>query len=243
MRLFTLFIFSVFIAFSSLVQAQETAGVQSFMKEAYAWRRQDGEKLEVLQSIIDSTTPAAIDNITKAEQVFCYQIESKPAGYTGYTIDGMAVTGFCGVINAELQGMIVKQFFATAENISNVPDKCIIRPKLMLRFVRGVDNTDVLLSAPCHSFSVFYAGKVKTYNFKPGAEIIDVMVNSFKGSTIPFTSPALLNQLLPIGVVQNNEQKQIIEEKRPSAPVRQWDTGKEPIPTTPAKKGWNNLKM
>lgn len=243
MRLFTLLVFSVFIAFSGITKAQETSGVQSFMKEADAWRRQDGEKLMVLQSIIDSTTPAAIDNITKSEQVFCYQIENKPAGYTGYTIDGMAVTGFCGVINNELRDMIVKQFFATAENISNAPDKCIIRPKLMLRFVRGVDNTDVLLSSPCHSFSIFYAGKVKTYNFKPAAEIIDVMVNSFKGSTIPFTSPALLNQLLPIGIVQNNEQKQIVEERKPSAPVRQWDTGKEPIPTAPAKKGWNNLKM
>ena len=43
--------------------------------------------------------------------------------------------------------------------------------------------------------------------------------------------------------LKHTEQKQIIEEKRPSAPVRQWDTGKKPIPTTPAKKGWNNLKM
>ena len=68
---------------------------------------------------------------------------------------------------------------------------------LMLRFVRGVDYTDVLLSSRCHSFSVFYGGKVKSYNFSPAAEIIDVMVDSFRPKTVPFVSPAMLRQLLP----------------------------------------------
>ncbi len=101
----------------------------------------------------------------------------------------------------------------------------------------GVDYTDVLISAPCYSFSVFYAGKVRTFNFNPGAEIIDVMVDSFKPQTVPFTSPALLNQLLPIGVAQTEEQKEIVEEK--SGPVRKWEN-KTPK-AQPKKKGWNNL--
>lgn len=240
MRLGMLAAAAVLLLVSS-VQAQETSGVQSFMKGADAWRRQDGERLVVLQSISDSVGQAGMSNITGAEQVFCYQVENRPAGYTGYTINGMAVTGFCGVLNAELRDMIVKQFFANEENISPVPEKCIIRPKLMLRFVRGVDITDVLLSSPCYSFSVFYGGKVRTFNFKPASQIIDVMVDSFKLSTIPFVSPALLNQLLPVGVAQSNEQKEIIQEKRTTAPVRSWDTGGDK--QAPAKKGWGNLKM
>ncbi len=244
MKLLALLMTGVSMVFSTVSLAQETSGVQSFMQEADAWRRQKGERLVILQSISDSVGQAGMENITKAEQVFCYQVENRPAGYSGYTIDGMAVTGFCGVVNADLRDMIVKQFFATEENISNVPDKCLIRPKLMLRFVRGIDATDVLLSSPCHSFSVFYGGKLRTFNFKPGAEIIDVMVNSFKTSTIPFVSPALLNQLLPVGVAQNTEQKAIVQEKKAAAPIRQWEgAGNAPIKKAPVKKGWNNLKM
>lgn len=71
----------------------------------------------------------------------------------------MAVTGFCGIIENDLKNMIIRQFFATPENISQEVAQCVIKPRLMLRFVRGVDYTDVLLSSPCHSFSVFTAAR------------------------------------------------------------------------------------
>ncbi len=123
-------------------------------------------------------------------------------------------------------------------------EKCIIKPKLMIRWVRGVDVTDMLISAPCYSYSIFYGGKVRTFNFKPGAEIIDVMVDSFKDLTVPFVSPALLNQLLPVGVPQTTEQKEIVKEQ--SGPVRKWEQQKPKVSQQPAqgaKKGWNNLNF
>ena len=80
--------------------------------------------------------------------------------------------------------------------------------------------TDVLISAPCHSVAIFYGGKAKAYNFKPGAEILDVMVESFKGQMVPFTSPALLNQLLPIGVPQTSAQQKMVAEQRQAQPIR-----------------------
>ena len=223
----------------------EPEGVQSFQQNKDAWRRQDGKRLEILQSISDSVGQAALANITGAEQAFCYQVTSRPNNYSGYTINGMAVTGFCGLVGEPLRETIKEQFFSTSYNIDFMnAEKCIIKPKLMIRWVRGVDVTDMLISAPCYSYSIFYGGKVRTFNFKPGAEIIDVMVDSFKDLTVPFVSPALLNQLLPVGVPQTTEQKEIVKEQ--SGPVRKWEQQKPKVSQQPAqgaKKGWNNLNF
>lgn len=72
----------------------EPEGVQSFQQDKDAWRRKDGKRLQILQGISDSIGQAALANITGAEQVFCYQITSRPNNYSGYTINGMVVTGF-----------------------------------------------------------------------------------------------------------------------------------------------------
>lgn len=230
------------------VFAQGTAGlpaegVQSFQRDEDSWRRQNtSAKPVVSQSIIDSTSQTAIDNITGAEQVFCYQVQGKPSGYSGYTLDGMALTGFCGIVEKDLKDMIVQQFLATPENISADVERCVIQPRLLIRFVKGVGATDVLLSSPCHSFSIFYGGKVRTFNFKPASEIIDVMVDSFKGKTVDFTSPALLNQLLPIGVAQTAEQKEKVSQQK--GPIRNWENETTaPAPQPKKQGGWNNLKF
>ena len=154
----------------------EPEGVQSFQQDKDAWRRKDGKRLQILQGISDSIGQAALANITGAEQVFCYQITSRPNNYSGYTINGMVVTGFCGVVAPQLQETIKEQFFSTADNIDFVnSEKCIIKPKIMIRWVRGVDFTDMLISAPCYSYSIFYGGKVRTFNFRPGAELVDAI--------------------------------------------------------------------
>ncbi len=219
-------------------------GVQSFQQKSTSLRQTEEDNLPpvISQSMIDSIGSSGIANITDAEAVFCYQVASKPAGYKGYTINNVAVSGFCGIIEDNLKNMIVRQFFATPENISSDVAQCVIKPRLMLRFVRGVDYTDVLLSSPCHSFSVFYGGKVRSYNFSPAAEIIDVMVESFRPKTIPFVSPAMLRQLLPIGVAQTPAQKEMVAKQ--SGPVRNWETQSAPAkPAVQKKGGWNNLNL
>ena len=220
-------------------------GVQSFQQSGDSWRRaeEDNQPPVISQSMIDAIGNSGIANITDSEAVFCYQVSSKPAGYKGYTIDNMAVTGFCGIIENDLKNMIIRQFFATPENISQEVAQCVIKPRLMLRFVRGVDYTDVLLSSPCHSFSVFYGGKVRPFNAKPAAEIIDALINPLLKKKVKFVSPALLNQLLPVGVAQTEEQKELVSKK--NKPIRGWETEEASEAQAPAKtraaSGWNKL--
>lgn len=198
----------------------------------------------ILPGISKAIGQSALQNITGAEQIFCYQITNKPENYTGYTLDGMAVAGFCGIINQELKNMVVSELFANQDSVLfDETEDCIIRPKIMLRFVRGVDMTDVLLSSPCHAFAIFYGGRINAFNAKPAAPIIDALVTPLLKSRIDFASPALFNQLLPVGIAQTEEQKELLNQK--NAPVRNWlkKQTEEEEAAQPKRNGWNNVNL
>ena len=233
------FVVSLLFSAEAFCQAE---GIQSFQKDENAWRRKVSSNISVLQTFEDSMGRAGISNIVDAEQVFCYEVATKPMDYTGYTLNNTAITGFCGIIGQQLKDTIIQQFFATEENVEfNSVERCVVRPRLMIRFIRGVDHTDVMLSSPCHSFTIFYGGKMKAYNFRPGADIIDTMITSFAQSRVDFNSPALLDQLLPIGVVQTKEHQQVIEKQK--GPVRSWDDGTQESEPQRKQGGWNNLQL
>ena len=218
-------------------------GIRSFQQDKGAWRRDEGEEKKFLSGISDSIGPAATINIEQAEQVFCYEVEPRAVDYDGYTINGMALTGFCGVLNDELKTLVQEELFMTPHNVVlDKSEECIIKPKIMLRFVRGVDNTDVLLSSPCYSYSVFYGGKIRPFNAKPAAEIIDALINPLLKKKVKFVSPALLNQLLPVGVAQTSEQKELVNKK--NKPIRGWEkenTTENTVAPVAGSGGWNKL--
>lgn len=200
------------------------------------------EDAPILERISKAIGPSALQNITDAEQIFCYQITNKPENYTGYTLDGMAVSGFCGVINNELKDLIVSELFKNPDNILfDQTEECIIRPKIILRFVRGVDMTDVLFSSPCHAFAIFYGGRINAFNAKPAAPVIDALVTPLLKGRIDFASPALLNQLLPIGVAQTEEQKNLLNRK--NEPIRNWIKTQQQEEEQPRRNGWNKLNL
>ena len=249
MKILMLLAMGLFVAVSD-VSAQATNampevkdGIQSFQQNKDAWRREENEKKKFLSGISDSIGAAATINIEQAEQVFCYEVEPRAVDYDGYTINGMALTGFCGVLNDELKKLVLEELFMSPQNvILDKSEDCIIKPKIMLRFVRGVDNTDVLLSSPCYSYSVFYGGKIRPFNAKPAAEIIDALINPLLKKKVKFISPALLNQLLPVGVAQTAEQKELVNKK--NKPIRGWvkdESTSVSAETQPKSSGWNKL--
>jgi hypothetical protein len=227
--------------------AQASGGVTSFKQGDESWRRQQtsSEPITIIQNYINDTGPSGIRNITEAEQAFCYEVKAMPNNFDGYTMNNTAVTGFCGVLNKELKEMIIQQLFATESNVSfTESENCMVNPRLILRFVRGIDYTDVMLSSPCHSIAIFYAGGVKAYNFKPSQALIDTIIDAFYSNRIDFVSPALLNQLLPVGIVQNEEHRRMVEKKVVAEPVRNWDRETPKAEETKSQpSGWNNLPL
>ena len=224
-----------FLLLISLVMSPLTTFAQ---EEKPAWQP-NPEYTEILNEISSAIGASALNNINSAEQVFCYQITNKPENYTGYTIDGMAIVGFCGVINEQLKTLIKSELMMNPENLEfNETENCVIKPQIMLRFIRGIDSTDVLLSSPCHALAFFYGGKVSAFNAKPAAQIIDAIIEPLLKNKVDFASPALFNQLLPIGVAQTEEQQAILKQK--NEPVKKWQ--KEQQATAAKKSGWNKLK-
>lgn len=238
----------------STVQADDdifaNEGVTSFQQEN-SWRRQQNQNpaqtqtppQQVLPEIKNAIGAVAWDNIANAEKIFCYEVDNMPEDYEGYTLDSMAITGFCGVIKNEIKEQVLSQLFMDNKNVLfNVREECVIQPRIVLRFVKGVDATDVLLSSPCYSFTVYYPGSVNVFNAKPAAKIIDTLISTLDRNNVDFVSPALLDQLLPIGVPQTKEQRELVSKK--PKPIRNWEV-KQPEQTEPKTEnnGWNNLDL
>ena len=119
----------LFGSFSQPVRADDdifaNEGVTSFQQDENAWRRNDGQTVnvpkeskakEVLPDILTSIGPVAWDNIANAEKIFCYEVAVRPEEYDGYSIDSMALTGFCGVIKDEVKNIVLSDLFMDSKN-------------------------------------------------------------------------------------------------------------------------------
>lgn len=245
-----LLVMSVFMLSSSLVWAQGTVTLSEDAindneepKTIVASNNSDNQgsrqSSPILEKISSSIGEFAQKNIIDAEQVFCYQIAMPPENYTGYTLDGMAIVGFCGIVNAKLRNIIVSELLNKPEHIifDQVED-CVVKPQVMFRFIRGVDATDVLLSSPCHAIAIFYGGKLSAFNAKPASTIIENLVRPLVKNKVEFVSPTLFNQLLPMGVIKTEEQKALLKKK--NEPFRRWEQNKQE--KAEKSSGWNKLK-
>ncbi|MBQ8677641.1 MAG: hypothetical protein IJ529_04155 [Alphaproteobacteria bacterium] len=221
------------------VSLSEEALRQEAQSTAETTDRTTAAKPQILSRIAEEIGPWAFNNLNAPEQVFCYQVAMPPENYTGYTLDGLAVVGFCGVINQKIQDLVVRNLLGDEQSILfDKAEKCNIQPKIMLRYVRGVDSTDLMLSAPCYAAVVFYGGGAKIFNAKPAAATLDGIINPLINNKSEFVSPALFNQTLPIGVAKTEEQKMLLQKK--NEPIRQWlQVQKEQAVKT---SGWNKLK-
>lgn len=257
--------FSLLAALSTVLPVQVWAqAVNPLQQDKDAWRRQEEpqEVLTVTPRMKNTISAPSLLNITEAEQAFCYTVEMPQEGYTGYTIDSMAITGFCGILSKPEMDLFIREFLSKDENVSNVVDQCVIKPRVLLRFMRGVDYSDVLFSVPCYSFTVFYAGNISSFNTSPAAKTLTSIVEAYEKKKMQFISPALLGQVLPIGVPQNDTQRALVKSKLQQGPVRNWtqkdNTAAQTTPqstqpaTQPSRqqaapskegKGWNRLKF
>ena len=200
----------------------------------------------IIPQITETIPEAASFNINNPEQVFCYHVEKRPSGYKGYTLGNYAIKDYCGELDFDQTTTVYEALFTRSPNIITTLSNCRIEPKVMLRFLRGVDYTDVLLSSPCHSFTIFYAGRYKSFNVKQG--IIDDIISQFSKKTETFHSPALIKQTVANAVAKDEIQSYELEKNQKKSPTL-WnnDEPKEQSdnkPTnTPTKKGWGKIKL
>ncbi len=212
--------------------------------------KKSSSKPSIIPFIQETIPDAAAYNITNYEQVFCYHIKKRPPNYTGYTLNNYAIIDYCGELNTNTIATSYEALFTQGPNIITAPSACRIEPKVMLRFVRGVDYTDVLLSSPCPSFTVFYSGRYNSFNVKQG--VITDLISQFDKNKEPFYSPTLLKQTVANAIVKTVEEASKLDsKKRENEKNMSWqaeETNSSSNNETPKQKktapsGWRKIKL
>ena len=211
--------------------------------------QQDTKSKSYISSFLESRLPASmLLNIQKKEKIFCYIVDYATPSYEGYVVNDMAIKGYCGELSAEGEKLISDAVLKNTSLYSNSVDSCNVSPKFMLRYVNGIDHTDILFSNPCPSLTFFHGRDIVTINAAPGREIIEKIVNAYVGLNEKFLSPALLGQVVGNGQIITQDQKEIVRRLSPTeAPIKKWGTeNEEPKVSKPAAQpkttGWNKLK-
>ena len=238
------------VAFSSSVCAQEVKeGVQSFQSNNNNGVKREDKSSEIkpLPEFEKLAGRTAMNNIFNAEQVFCYEVFPPSLDYKGYTLDNLPIRGFCGVLDKKTREAVTPFFFSNPSAVDfEAIDNCSMQPRMILRFVRGVDFTDVMFSSPCASIAIFYAGKISIFNYGPITKELEEIVKQMEKLHETFVSPALLDQLLPMGVAKTEQERGLIN--KVNEPIRNWEKQateklkKQDEEVQRQNTGWNKLK-
>ena len=203
------------------------------------------QEKDIIPQIVDSIPEASSYIINNPEQVFCYHVTKRSKGYTGYTLGNYAIKDYCGELDFDQTTTVYEALFTRSPNILTTVSSCKIEPQVMLRFVKGVDNVDVLLSSPCHSFTIFYAGRYKSFNVKQG--IIDDIINQFSKKTETFHSPSLIKQTVANAIAKDEMQSYELEKKQNNTQPLWENTSTQNTPPSSTKnapqKGWGKIKL
>lgn len=190
-----------------------------------------------IKSSISETSAKIISN---PEQAFCYTVEKRRENDKRYTLDGFAITGFCGELDKGAISTTYSALFTQSPNIITTTSQCKIEPKVMVRFVRGVDYADVLLSSPCPSFTVFYGGKYKAFNIKIG--VINDIIKQLSEKTETFHSPALIKKTVANAEAVSAEESEMLEKKQRENSIFKEEKEEKPQENT-QKSGWGNINL
>lgn len=199
-------------------------------------------KENIIPFIKSSISETAAMIISNPEQAFCYQVTKRNKNDKRYTLDGFAISGFCGEMDKGVTSTAYSALFTHSPNILTQASQCLIEPKIMIRFLRGVDYADVLLSSPCPSFTVFYAGKYKSFNIKQG--VIDDIIQQLSQKIETFHSPSLIKKTVANAEANSAAESETLEMKRRenAAQITEPEEPKKDNKTSP-QSGWNRLNL
>ena len=126
--------------------------------------------------------------VGEPEETLCYGIARKSPKKRSATIDGYAHTGNCGSLNETGMAEIQSKLFSTESYDMNIMKiaSCVINPKLALRFRKGFDFVDVILSGGnCPAVLFLYGGETKEFSAKPIKEWLDTFIEAVSNDLEP----------------------------------------------------------
>ena len=126
--------------------------------------------------------------IGEPEETLCYGIARKSPKKRSATIEGYAHVGNCGSLNETGMAEIQSKLFNAESYDMNIMKiaSCVINPKLALRFRKGFDFVDVLLSGgTCPAVFFLYGGETKEFSAKPIKEWLDTFIEAVSNDLEP----------------------------------------------------------
>ena len=126
--------------------------------------------------------------VGEPDETLCYGIARKSPKKRSATIDGYAHTGNCGSLNETGMSEIQTKLFSAESYDINVTKiaSCVITPKLALRFRKGFDFVDVILSGgTCPAVLFLYGGDTKEFSAKPIKEWLDTFIDAVSNDLEP----------------------------------------------------------
>lgn len=126
--------------------------------------------------------------VGEPDETICYGISRKSPKKRTATIDGYAHTGNCGTLNETGMTEIQDKLFSSESYDMSVMKiaSCVINPKLALRFRKGFDFVDVILSGgACPAVLFLYGGETKEFSAKPIKEWLDNFIEAVSNDLEP----------------------------------------------------------
>lgn len=142
----------------------------------------------VSQPIRERLRPDASYIVGEPDETICYGIARKSPKKRGATIDGYAHTGNCGTLNETGMSEIQSRLFNSQSYDMNITKiaSCVITPRLALRFRKGFDFVDLILSGGnCPAVLFLYAGETKEFSAKPIKEWLDGFIDAVSNDLEP----------------------------------------------------------
>ena len=183
----------------------------------------------VAQPIRERIRADAAYIVGEPDETVCYGIVRKSPKKRTTTLDGYAHTGNCGALNETGMEEIRKTLFDDKSydlNINKIAS-CVVAPKLVLRFRKGFDFVDVLLSgSSCPAVQFLYAGETKDFSAKPIKEWLDTFID------------AVSNDLEPVNPEEMEKKAAVMFRKRSVEEEAPAEAAAAPKPQPAAPKKW-----
>ncbi len=223
-----------FVFFTSSVQAQmfyssgssfdtERSGSQNNLAKESTGQKKELAAFEkmIAQEIRERVGADGSYILGEPEETLCYGVARKSPMKRTLTISGYAHTGNCGTLNEMGLSEVQKRLFDVKNYDSPLRKSgaCIIAPRLVLRFRKGFDFVDVVISGDsCPSISFLYAGDTKEFSAKPMGDWLNTFIEAVS-KDLESVDEKKVEEMSAAMFKKVDKSAPKVEEKAPEAPV------------------------
>jgi len=178
----------------------------------------------ISQAIRERLKADAAYIIGEPDETICYGIARKSPKKRSATIDGYAHIGNCGTLNETGMSEIRSKLFDETSYDMNIMKiaSCVITPKLALRFRKGFDFVDAILSGGnCPAVLFLYGGETKEFSAKPIKEWLDTFIDAVSNDLEPL-NPEETEKAASNMFKKRSPQEEISDSKPEPAAPKMW---------------------